>query len=103
LLGVPNEIIGRIPTGDVWDSKTDEDMIGAPYWFLELYQLLIETNNANDRRFSIENTNDLLNSVEDNADISTWIKNIKTIRAQNLHKYKVGSPARYIDVLPRTL
>ena len=96
LLGIPAEIIGRTPTGYVWDSKCDEDMIGAPYWFLEMYQNL----KSMDQLHLID---DIQDTVEKCLQINGWKIAIENIRKQNLHKYKVGSPARYIDVLPRTL
>lgn len=89
-LNIPEEIISRKPQGDVWDKKKDEEMIWAPYWFLELYTLLIESNKKH-----------LLNDIIDCDNIRKWINNIETIHKKNFHKYKVWSPARYIDVLNR--
>ncbi|MEO5729362.1 MAG: NAD(+) synthase, partial [Byssovorax sp.] len=40
-LGVPTSVIDANPTGDVFDGRTDEEMIGAPYDFIELYTLYL--------------------------------------------------------------
>ncbi|MCA9720188.1 MAG: NAD(+) synthase, partial [Myxococcales bacterium] len=39
-LDVPAEIREATPTGDTFDGRVDEEMIGAPYDFVELFQLL---------------------------------------------------------------
>lgn len=92
LLLLPYQIILRPPTGDVHDGKTDEDMIGCPYWFLEIYQILIE----NDATY-------LISYIKDCEDILKWCTNIEILHNKNKHKYKVGSPSRYIDVMKRDL
>jgi NAD+ synthetase len=96
LLQVPNEIITRTPKGDVWDNKVDEEMIGAPYWFLEMYQILKRLENE-------PHLTETLQQLTDCPEALTWAKNIETLHSKNLHKYKVGSPAHYIDVLQRTI
>jgi NAD+ synthetase len=82
LCGIPECIINRPPEGDVWDGRIDEEMFGAPYWFLEMYQILIE----NDARYLVG-----------------MCANIEIQHMKNKHKYKVGSPSRYIDVMKREL
>lgn len=91
-LGVPVEIMRREPRGDVWDNKCDEEMIGAPYWFIETYL------QAKEYGVTIE--------IEAEADIilhNVWSANIERKHAQNAHKYQVGSPAHFIDILPRQI
>lgn len=90
MIGVPKCIIDRKPMGDVHDAKTDEEMIGAPYWFLEAYTNLLEFN-----------MQDRIQELYLNPDFKLYIDNIEKIHRHNLHKYKVGSPARYIDVMER--
>lgn len=94
-LQVLPEIYEDAPRGDVWDARTDEEMIGAPYWFLELYQLLIENKELSDFEAG-------LNS-EAKALFGQYKRGIELLRKQNFHKYQVGSPAHYLDVLPRIL
>lgn len=95
LLNVPQEIMERKPMGDVWDSKVDEEMFGAPYHILEMWILVME----NKLTTLVEN----LIVIPAHFELKQWIENLKSAHAKNLHKYKVGSPARYIDVMPRKL
>jgi len=97
-LGVTEEIINEKPRGDVWDGRVDEQMIGAPYWFLEMY-LNLRMHNV----IEIEN---LLTQLKEKApgDWEDYLKYSKAIEALakiNAHKYQVGSPAHFIDVMPR--
>ena len=84
-LNVDDEIISRRPMGDVWNNKNDEEMIGAPYCFLEKY---IESK--------IHKTQLILSPEEE-----IYASNIEKLHTINKHKYKVGSPARYVDVMPK--
>lgn len=88
----PESIIARKPQGDVHDGRVDEEMFGAPYWFLELYQILIENNLTH-----------LISRITDCKDINTWAMNIEVQHEKNAHKYKVGTTAHYIDVMKRLL
>lgn len=90
LCGIPKSIIERKPMGDVHDAKTDEEMIGAPYWFLEAYTNLLEFD-----------MHDRIKDLYQNEEFKIYIDNIEKIHKHNAHKYKVGSPARYIDVIER--
>jgi len=92
LCGVPQSIINRKPMGDVHDAKTDEEMIGAPYEILEAYTILLELG-----------LHDQIQNLYLNPEFKTYIDNIEKIHKHNAHKYKVGSPARYIDVMERNV
>jgi NAD+ synthetase len=92
ILNVPSEIINRPPEGDVWNDVTDEELFGAPYWFLELYQGLLENNATY-----------LISYIKDCPDATKWAINIELAHSKNAHKYKVGSPARYVDVMKRNI
>ncbi len=98
LLGVPEEIINRQPTGDVFDASLDEDTIGAPYWFIQLYLLFLE-NEKNPRIWHYIET-------FTGGEYDLWQKysqNITAIHNKNKHKYEVGFPSRFIDVMPRKI
>lgn len=97
LLGVPESIVQSAPRGDVWDNKTDEEMIGAPYWFIELYLLMKEFNLLDD--FIL--TNYLQES--DRILFQTYASAIEKQHRKNLHKYQVGNPAHFIDCLSRKI
>lgn len=86
-LGLPEEIINATPQGDVHDGKTDFEMIGASYDQIELFILSKEHAWFNDDLYEL--------SKQD------WWQNIEKLHNTNEHKYKVGLPSRFIDVLPR--
>jgi NAD+ synthetase len=93
LLGVPEDIVNATPRGDVWDYQVDEEMIGAPYHILELY--LLSKEYGNDQLTGL--------SGSDRRYYDTCVENIERIHASNKHKYKVGNPAHFIDVVERKI
>lgn len=90
---LPDEIINRKPTGDVHDGKNDEEMIGAPYWFIELYQEMLFKNKLWYFYY--------LNKDEQKI-FKNYMENIENLHNKNKHKYQVGSPAHHIDIMQRT-
>lgn len=80
-LGVLPEIIAEKPRGDVWDSRCDEEMIGATYPQIESY---LEAKCQKLAR------PDMLGA-----------QTIEALHQINRHKYLVGSPAIHFDVLER--
>jgi NAD+ synthetase len=97
ILNIPESIIQSTPRGDVWDNKTDEEMIGAPYWFVELYLLMKEFNLLNN--FIL--TNYLHES--DYVLFQTYAAAIEKQHQKNTHKYQVGNPAHFIDLMSRKI
>lgn len=99
-LGVTDEILKATPKGDVWDQRVDEEMIGAPYHFLEDYLLLLEY--AREHKiiniFFLDDAKHRFNEQE-----IRWIENIEKLHKINEHKYEVGNPAHFIDVLKRKI
>lgn len=83
---IPEYITGDKPKGDVWDGKCDEEMIGAPYEFLQIFLLA--------KNLGID-----LYKLEDFKEYEEWFINIEKIHKTNLHKYKVANSARFINVL----
>lgn len=98
ILNIPQSIIDIQPKGDVWDAKVDEEMIGAPYWFLEMYLLMKQY-------WSIKKQNNYqyLLSTEEREVYLKYAVAIEKIHSINSHKYKVGSPARFIDIMQRKI
>jgi len=102
LLGVPAIITNDAPRGDVWDNKTDVEMIGAPYSFL---QKLVETKCGIYKTYA----QDLEQAAHQyqrwillrTGDEKIWAENIEKLHKTNKHKYQVGSPAHFIDVMER--
>lgn len=83
-LNVPTEIIDAVPSGDVFDGRVDEEMIGASYDDVELFVRLREIG-RDPRPFMDERA----------------YAAIERMHAHNRHKYLVGNPAVHLDVLPR--
>jgi NAD+ synthase (glutamine-hydrolysing) len=105
-LGVPEEVLTRAPTGDMFDATTDEVVFGAPYDFVELYMEFMRghqrqmRDDANDYRiYAIQKT---LGGGERNAATAQWEEyaaNLERMHAYNAHKYLGRSPAVHLDVL----
>lgn len=93
-LGVSQEIYDAVPSGDVFDGRHDEEMIGAPYWFVELY-LLIKCVGIP------EFHSDLHINQEDMVLYKKYSEAIEELHKKNAHKYQVGLPAHFIDVMER--
>lgn len=91
-LGVPDEITDATPRGDVYDGRADEEMIGAPYWFVELFLLL---------RCRGESPTGL--TTDEQARYEQYAAALWELHRHNAHKYKVGSPAIHLDVYPRSV
>ena len=92
-LDVPQVVIDAPPSGNVFDGRIDEEMIGAPYWFVELYLL------ARERELDLDG---LIDGSERPA-YERWRNAIERQHQKNAHKYRVGSPAIHLDVLPRSV
>lgn len=90
-LGITQEIFDIAPTGDCWDGRNDEQMIGAPYWFLSLY-LLLKENNALE-------IFDWVLLPEELEMCDRYAQAIEVLHRVNAHKYKVGNPAVFVNVL----
>lgn len=105
LLDVTKEIINAAPAGDVHDGRNDEEMIGAPYWFLELYLLMKQENLALSIgiEFSDEHLKKIVPKVFEDDMFKKYSKAIEEIHNKNAHKYQVGSPSHFIDVMKRKI
>jgi NAD+ synthetase len=73
-IGVTNDILNADPAGDLYNKKTDEEYIGAPYIMIELYMahLMKKIN---------------LVSVIDYPIIKLWSECIEKMHSQASHKY----------------
>src|SRR4029079_19460688 len=85
LLAVPAAVIDAEPSGDVWDGRTDAQMIGATYDDVELVLRLRE----------------LEMDPAAVAELRGASAAVDRLHRTNAHKYAVGSPAVHLDVLPR--
>ena len=72
-LQITDEIINAVPSGDLYNGQTDEQYIGSPYDFMELYFGYLMG------KASI--------TEKENPLIDNWIKKIEKMREQSIHKY----------------
>lgn len=96
-LGVPEEVLHRAPTGDMFDATTDEVVFGAPYDFVELYQEYMRGDQG--LRYAIMVA---LGRGEVNDATNQWDEysgNLERMHSYNAHKYLGRSPAVHLDVL----
>ncbi|MBT9582869.1 NAD(+) synthase [bacterium] len=90
LLGVPASVIEATPTGDTYDGRPDEAMIGAPYDFLELYEHWLCAGKPQLRL-----------DRPATAQWNNWAAALEELHGKNLHKYLAGSVAVHLDILER--
>src|SRR5450432_3004229 len=83
LLGVPSEIIDLTPAGDVFDGRSDEQMIGTTYDAIETALRLLE-----------------LDQDPAQAGLDAW-RAVRRQNAINHHKYLAPGSAVHLDVMPR--
>ncbi len=93
-LDVPASVIAAVPTGDVFDGRTDEEMIGASYDFIELYMLVLALGEAR-----------MLGTLGDEAraQFEAMRARLEDLHGYNAHKYLGGSPAIHLDVYERAV
>jgi len=46
VLGVPKSILEAAPSADLWDAQTDEEELGFPYDFIELWTTMLDQSEA---------------------------------------------------------
>ncbi len=93
-LGVPAEVLAAAPTGDLWDGRTDAEVIGAGYDDVELVLRLRELGRDPQAVAAAM-------PPADAARLEAAAAAVARHHARNAHKYRVGSPAVHLDVLPR--
>jgi len=91
-LKLPKSVINAKPSGDMYDSREDEDVFGTTYDFVELY-----SNYLNDKsivkKLSKKATKEFKNNEE----------NILKLHNYNKHKYLACSQAVHLDVIDATV
>lgn len=89
-LNIPDNILNVVPAGDMYDKRVDEDVFGAPYDFVELYQELKISNKYFNR---IYNLSDIAK-----MQYKEFSDNLENLHKYNRHKYLCGSPAVHLDL-----
>ena len=97
-IGVPDSSIRAIPTGDTFDGRSDEEMVGVPYDFLELYEHYLCLNEPHAK---LAMRHGWSNAAQERFD--EWSAKLEKLHSQNLHKYLGESPAVHLDIYERAV
>ena len=91
-LDIPKSIIGVIPSGDMYDSRSDETVFGASYDFVELYLNYLNMDNMEKEK--------LINSLDEESkkQFEFYGNNLENLHRYNSHKYISKSPAVHLDL-----
>lgn len=91
-LGVTEEILNVVPTGDMFDGTSDEDVFGASYDFVELYVEYLGRDPWG--RKVVEDALD----TEAEEYFDAFSVKLDAMHRYNKHKYLAGSPAVHLDI-----
>lgn len=107
-LGVPQSVLDVAPTGDIYDGRNDEELIGVPYDYIELYSLLLSLPDSVER-VQLEQMLRAGNNIEDcglsqtSNKFAEYAARLDKLNRQNSHKYVSGSAAVHLDVMERAV
>ena len=93
-LSIPESIINVVPTGDMYDSRVDEEVFGFPYSFVEFYRFYSLMQKKEKEKIHADLIHD--NQYED---FKKLLENLENMHKYNKHKYLGCSPAVHLDVL----
>ena len=95
-LDVPTEVLEASPTGDTFDGRTDQEMIGTSYDLVELYLNWLCLDDA-------EQQEELLAGLSKSARrvFAEASQQLVKRHQANQHKYFDGTPAIHLDVYQR--
>ncbi len=95
-LGIPESIMHVIPKGDMYDNRSDEDVFGAPYDFVELYSYYLTDKSSFNYRLSIS-------ASEVTDEFEAYQTSLENMHSYNKHKYLGCSPAVHLDIKHKVL
>ena len=84
-IGVTEDILNAIPTGDMYDGRGDTEVFGASYDFVELYHLWLQEGSDPDL-------------LEDETFLAGR-ENLEKLHTYNGHKYLYGTPSIHLDIM----
>lgn len=100
VLGVPQAVLDREPTGDMFDATTDEVVFGAPYDFVELYTTMLQNNFCRGMVEELVREHEIDTGDSSAAEqLEEYSANLERMHRYNAHKYLGRSPAVHLDVL----
>ncbi len=97
VLNLPDSILQAIPSGDMFDGRSDEEVFGASYDFVELYFSYL--------RLKLSDQENLKNKWKKNtvAQFQLLANRLEKLHSYNQHKYFSKSPAVHLDILPSSV
>lgn len=90
-LGVLPEIVDQSPRGDHYDVRNDEEILGVPYWFIEMYILI--------KDYGISE-NDIFRKTE-KEEYQLYSKRIEELHEKHQYKYQISMYCHFLDVMKR--
>lgn len=102
-LNVPASVRNAVPTGDMFDGRTDEEVFGAPYDFVELYTSLKNEYPLARKGLELMSPDDGLFIEFDDGDYEQFLRYAEAceqLHLYNRHKYIGSSPAVHFDLVP---
>lgn len=96
LLNMPKSIMHTIPTGDMYDGRSDEEVFGATYDFVELHHLLTMNHTLQE---TIDNIMNNSLSKESRDLLAEGTRRIDKVHSYNAHKYLYDMPCVYINIM----
>lgn len=91
-LEIPESIIGIAPNGDMYDNRTDEEVFGTSYDFVELYLEHLNTTKSKQEEMLCNLSEEALKQFK------FYATNLENLHKYNSHKYISKSPAVHLDL-----
>lgn len=99
-IGVPDSVLDAVPTGDMYDGRTDEEVFGTSYDFVELYLNMLAVGAGSwlgaDRVAALHESW----SEPARAQYRQLATRLEKLHRHNLHKYLGRSPAVHLNLYP---
>lgn len=89
LCGLDDSVVSTVPTGDMFDGRSDEELFGVTYDFVELHHLWLMNGSPDD----IARCEGFESSKE----------RVDKLHAYNGHKYNYQMPSAFLDVMPAAI
>jgi NAD+ synthase (glutamine-hydrolysing) len=96
LLDIPASIHQAIPSGDMYDGRVDEEVFGATYDFVELYQHYLCLNSPETKHHFKAAL-----SEEAASQFELLSSRIESMHNYNRHKYLGKNPSVHLDIYER--
>jgi NAD+ synthetase len=94
LYSIPEDILSAPPNGDMFDGRTDEEVFGTSYDFVELYSWYLQQSSAAQQK--------ILRSFPDHT-LSQFLslkKGLDALHEHNSHKYTIPPQGLHFCIFP---